>query len=106
MFFFLNYSFFLVGFGPIYALRSHLIKARMVIIYICFYLQCTSYLLNANWCNNSMFLAVDKAATTSEMYCMWKEMEKMGIFLTFLLLLRTDHLWKEGLTSFKSISSE
>lgn len=103
--FFLICNFFIVDFGAIYALSSHLIKARMVIVYICFYLQCTSYLLNANGCNNSMFLAVDKVVITSEVFCTWKETEEVGTFLT-LLLLRTDDLWKEGFTSFKSVSSE
>lgn len=102
---FLIYYFLIVDFVTIYALSSHLIKARMVIVYVCFYLQCSSYLLNANWSDNSMFLAVDKAVITSEVLCTWKEMEEMGTFLT-LLLLRTDDLWKEGFTSLKSISSQ
>lgn len=102
----LVYNFLIVEFGAIYALRSHLVKARMVTMCICFYLQCTHYLLDANWCNNSTFWAVDRTVITSEVFGMWKEMEKMGTFLTFLLLLRTDDLWKGGFTSFKSISSQ
>lgn len=88
------------------ALSSLLIKARMVIARICFYLQCTSYLLNANWCNISIFLPVDKAVITSEEFSAWKDMEKVGTFMTFLLQLRTDDLWKEGLASFKSMYSQ
>lgn len=78
----------------------------MVIVYICFYLQSTSYLLYAKWCNNMFFLAVDKAVITCVVFCTWKEMEKVETFLTFLLLLRIDDLCKEDFTSFKSVSSQ
>lgn len=93
---------FIVYFDAICALSSLLIEARMLIAYICFYLQCTSYLLNANGCNISMFLAVVKVVIASEVFCTWKDMEKVGTFVTFLLLLRTDDLWKEGFATFKS----
>ncbi|GAB0191678.1 hypothetical protein GRJ2_001633100 [Grus japonensis] len=58
--------------------------------------MCSSYPLSANWCNNSMFLDVDKAVITSGVFCTW-EMEKVGTFLTFLLLLRTDICGKRAL---------
>lgn len=60
--------------------------------------MCTSYLVNANWSDNSTFLAVDKAVITSAVFCTWKQMEEVGTFLT-LLVLRTDDLWEEGFTS-------
>lgn len=73
--------FFIADLGAIYALSSHIIKAKMVTMFICFYLQCAGYLLNGNWYNNSSWLLTKLLPHLR--FCTWKEMEVRNFLISY-----------------------